>query len=220
MCKFTLKFNLVNNPLKDNWDKIYSEKEDTELSWYEEFPAPAVEMLNKCSLQKDDIIFIAGAGTSTILNYMIDNDFSNIIANDISQLALDKLKQNLGIAAENRVKFIADDLTNPTALNKLSNIALWYDRAVLHFFTKESERQNYFSLLKKILKPGGFVIIAEFSPDGPKKCNSLDTYNYDQNSIQQYLGADFTLIEFFNYTYHSPTGDPKAYIYTLFQKNA
>ncbi len=205
--------------MKADWDKIYSEKEDTELSWYEEFPAPAVEMLNKCSLQINDSIFIAGAGTSTIVNYLIDNKYSNIIANDISLISLDKLKQNLGDDVSGRVKFIADDLTNPIVLYKLSNVSLWYDRAVLHFFTKEQERLNYFSLLKKILKPGGFVIIAEFSPDGPKKCNSLDTYNYDQNSIKQYLGEDFNLIEFFNYTYLSPTGDSKAYIYTLFQKN-
>ncbi|MEO8514666.1 MAG: class I SAM-dependent methyltransferase, partial [Ignavibacteria bacterium] len=180
--------------MKEHWDKVYSGTDDDKLSWYEEFPAPAVDMLNLCRLEKNGSILIAGAGTSTIVKYLAEEGFRNIIANDISTAALEKLKNNLGDKLAGNVKFIVDDLTSPVKLNKLSNIALWYDRAVLHFFTEEEERLNYFSLLKTILKPGGYAIIAEFSPEGPRKCSSLDTFNYDGITIQNYLGDNFRLI--------------------------
>lgn len=207
-----------NIAMKEHWDKVYNSTDDNKLSWYEEFPAPAVDMLSKCNLDKNDNILIAGAGTSTIVNYLALEGYTKIIANDISSTALIKLKENLGEKLSNNVKFIIDDLTASTELSKLNNIALWYDRAVLHFFTEESQRLNYFLLLKNILKPQGYALIAEFSPEGPKKCSSLDTYNYDENSIQGYLGENFKLIYFFNHTYNTPSGASRAYVYTLFQK--
>lgn len=203
----------------EHWDKVYSGTEDNKLSWYEEFPAPAVDMLNSCELSLNDIILIAGAGTSTIVKYLITNGFKDIIATDISSVALDKLKSSLDNNSSSNVKFIVDDLTNPVELKTLCNVSLWYDRAVLHFFTDEQERLNYFSLLKNILKPDGYALIAEFSPEGPKKCSSLDTFNYDKETIQNYLGNNFKLINFFNYTYHTPSGANREYIYTLFQKS-
>lgn len=203
--------------VKEHWDKVYSGTDDNKLSWYEEFPAPVVDILNKCSLNKNECILIAGAGTSTFVNYLAQEGYNNIIATDISSVALDKLKTNLGEELSGSVKFIVDDLTEPVELNNLSGIALWYDRAVLHFFTEETGRLNYFKLLKKVIKPGGYALIAEFSPEGPKKCSSLDTYHYDEKIIQQYLGADFKMIECFNHTYITPSGASRAYIYTLFQ---
>ena len=74
------------------------------------------------------------------------DDYTNIIANDLSEKALTTLKNRLGEQAS-KVTFIADDLMHPKKLNKLSNIDLWNDRAVLHFFLKEEEKIAYFNLL-------------------------------------------------------------------------
>lgn len=204
--------------MKEYWDKIYSDTENSNTSWYEEFPAPAVEILKECVLDKNDKILIAGAGISSFVNYLADEGYKNIIATDISSVALEKLKVQLGTVKNESVRFIADDLTQPKELDKLNDIALWYDRAVLHFFTNVDQKNNYFTLLKKIVKPGGYVIIAEFSPEGPKKCSGLDTLNYDENIIQKYLGTDFELIKSLDYLYTTPSGKPRAYIYTLFQR--
>jgi SAM-dependent methyltransferase len=204
--------------MKEHWDRIYTDTEDNRLSWYEEFPAPAVKMLSECRLQKDEAILIAGAGTSTFVNYLAEKGFTKIYASDISSSALFKLKKNLGPVLSRHVTFIADDLTAPAGLNELSSIALWYDRAVLHFFTEEHQRLNYFALMNKIVKPGGYAILAEFSFEGPKKCSSLDTFNYDEILLQKYAGADFELTSHFNYRYITPSGIERDYIYTLFRK--
>jgi cyclopropane fatty-acyl-phospholipid synthase-like methyltransferase len=205
--------------MKEHWDEVYTETDDNKTGWFEEFPAPAVELLNECKLDKGDAIFIAGAGTSSFVDYLTEQNYTNIIAADISAVAIDKLKKRFNDSKSESVRFIVDDLTEPTELNKLGNLALWYDRAVLHFFTEGQQRLNYFTLLKKILMPGGYVIIAEFSPQGVKKCSGLDTLNYDSSMVQSYLGSDFKLLKTFDYLYRTPAGNPRPYIYSLFQRN-
>jgi len=70
-----------------------------------------------------------------------------------------------------------------------------------------------------VVKKDGYVIIATFSLKGAKKCSGLDVKNYDQNMLAKFLGEDFSLLEFFDYTHYMPSGEPRPYIYTLFQKN-
>ena len=84
--------------------------------------------------------------------------------------------------------------------------------------TKENNLKMYLSTLKKVIKKGGYVIIAAFSLKGAKKCSGLDVKNYDQNMLAKFLGQDFSLLEHFDYTYYMPSGEPRPCIYALFQK--
>jgi hypothetical protein len=132
---------------------------------------------------------------------------------------LNKLKERLGEEKASHVRWIVDDITHPAYIQNLRDISLWHDRAVLHFLLKENQRQEYLSTLKKVVKRGGYVIIAAFSLEGAKKCSGLDVKNYDQNMLAEFLGEDFNLLEYFDCTYHTPSGEPRPYIYTLLQKN-
>ena len=69
------------------------------------------------------------------------------------------------------------------------------------------------------LQRNRYVIISAFSLEGEKKCSGLDVKNYDQNMLVKFLGEDFSLLEYFNYKHYLPSGEPRSYIYTLFQKN-
>ena len=124
----------------------------------------------------------------------------------------------LGDAKSAKISCIVDDVTASVELSKLSNISLWYDRAVLHFFVDEQQRLGYFTLLKKIVKSGRYVIIAVFSLTGAKKCSGLDVMNYDEKILQSYLGDEFDLIKHFDYVDYTPGGDARPYIYTLFKR--
>lgn len=208
---------------KEHWNEIYSWLETEELGWYEEFPEPSLRLLSICDINKDEQILDIGAGSSTFIDHLIDLGFKNIIAVDISEKALDKLKRRLDNnkgeeAIEKVVRMIIDDITNPIHVQKLRDIAIWHDRAMLHFLLKEKDQSEYLSLLKKIIKKNGYVIIATFSLTGAKKCSGLDVKNYDQNMLAKFLGEDFRLIEYFDYIYHMPSGAARPYIYTLFQK--
>jgi hypothetical protein len=73
-------------------------------------------------------------------------------------------------------------------------------------------------VLKTLEGYGIRVIIAAFSLKGAKNCTGLDVKNYDHDLLAEFLGEDFKLLEYFDHTYHMPSGEPRPYIYTLFQK--
>lgn len=205
---------------ESHWNNAYRKTPLKSLGWYEESPKASLELIGDCNLEEDAFIFNAGAGASTLIECLLNDGFTNIVVNDISSSALIELKNNLSKHNHSNVEFIVDDLTNPTSLLKLKNVNLWHDRAVLHFFTTEEQRLNYFSLLKKIVKVGGFVILAEFNLEGAKKCCGLDVFNYNDVMLQEYLGVDFDLLKSFNYTYTQPSGNTREYVYTLFKRSA
>lgn len=204
--------------IKEHWNKVYASNNTEKLGWYEETPEPSIKLLTMCNLDKDAAIFDVGAGATTLVDYLVDKGYTNITAVDISEVALQKLKERLGKEKSLSVKWIVDDLTQPKYINQLKDIALWHDRAVLHFLVEKSWQQTYFSTLKRIVQKGGYVIIAAFSIGGAKKCSGLSVVNYDCNMLSEKLGNEFELIEAFDYIYHMPSGDIRPYIYTLFQK--
>ncbi len=208
----------MNDLMKQHWDEIYEALDVDELTWYEEIPEPSIKLLSKCNIKKDDSVLDVGAGASTFIDYLIGQGFKNIIATDISEIALNKLKERLGKEKSSMVRWIVDDITQPVHVQNLRDITVWHDRAVLHFLLEENQQNMYLSTLKKVIKKGGYVIIATFSLKGAKKCSGLDVKNYDQNMLAEFLGKDFSLLEYFDYTFHMPSGEPRPYIYTLFHK--
>ncbi len=205
--------------MKEHWDEIYEALDADELTWYEEIPEASMKLLSECHINKDESILDVGAGASTFIDYLINQGYSNIIATDISEIALNKLKERLGEEKASLIRWIVDDITQPAHIQNLRNIAVWHDRAVLHFLLEENQQQMYLSTLKKVIKKGGYVIIAAFSLKGAKKCSGLNIKNYDQNMLAEFLGKDFSLLDYFDYIHYMPSREPRPYVYTLFQRN-
>lgn len=203
--------------LKSHWEKVYTKNKYESLGWFEENPQPSIDLLEKCNLSADDLILNAGAGASTFIDELVNKGYENIVATDLSLAALESLQQRLGEQAS-KVQFIEDDLTKPQKLQQVKNVKLWHDRAVLHFFIDEKDQNTYFDLLKKVIAPNGFVIIAAFAIGGATKCSGLPIKNYNIQMLSNKLGDDFELIESFDFLYHTPSGNPRDYIYTLYQK--
>ena len=202
---------------ENHWNKAYQNNVVEKLGWFEDDPVASFDLIEKCNLSKDALIFNAGAGATTLITLLLEKGYSNILVNDISSLALNKLKNS--IDSNSNVRFFVDDLTNPITLLDVKNIDLWHDRAVLHFFTSKDQQLSYFNLLKKIVREGGYVIFSEFGIDGAKKCCGLDIVNYSEKMFQDRLGDDFELLESFNHLYSHPSnGNTRKYIYTLFKR--
>jgi hypothetical protein len=66
-----------------------------------------------------------GAGASAFIDYLINQGFSNIIAADISETALNKLKERLGEEKASEVRWIVDDITQPIHIQNLRDISVW-----------------------------------------------------------------------------------------------
>lgn len=203
--------------LKTHWNKAYN-KDDNQLGWFEEHPAQTMQLIESCMLDKDARILNVGVGTTTLIDSLLNEGFNNLIANDLSDLALQKLKKRILKSHNYNLNCLVDDLTNTSELHLLNNIDLWIDRAVLHFFLKDEEQNAYFNLINNIITKGGFVLIAVFALDGAEKCCGLDIKRYNVEMLQNGLGEKFHLIKSFNHTFINPFGGERPYVYTLFQK--
>jgi cyclopropane fatty-acyl-phospholipid synthase-like methyltransferase len=212
----------MNDLMKKHWNEIYTYLEEDEVGWYEEIPESSIKLLSKCNINKEDPILDIGSGASLFIDYLIEKGFKNIIAVDISEDALEKSKKriqkNLMGKEEIPVRWIVDDITAPVYIQDLKDIAVWHDRAVLHFLIEENDQKKYLDLLNKVIKKNGYVIIATFSLKGVKKCAGLDVKNYDHNMLTIFLGSEYKLIEYFDHVQHTPSGELRPYIYTLFKK--
>jgi len=205
--------------LQSYWNKIYEKKAFDSLGWYEEYPEQSLKLIEKCGLNKDARIINVGTGASTLIDSLLNNGYNNIIASDISFSSMKKLKERLGALEGSKVQWIVDDLANSNQLTKIEKLELWHDRAVLHFLTEKNDQDAYFTLLNKLVKKEGFVIIAVFNTDGATMCSGLPVVRYSSLQISNKLGEGYELKEELNYTFTMPSGDTREYVYTLFRRS-
>ncbi len=203
--------------LKEHWNKVYLNSADEKLGWYEEFPQESICLIDKCNLSPDSVILNVGAGTTTLIEFLLLMGYRNIIATDISNDSLTKLKTGFG-NEKDKIMWIADDLTHPVLLKNIPPVDLWIDRAVLHFFTESQDQDTYFELLKSKVRKGGFVLFAEFNLKGATKCSGLPIHRYSEEILVEKLGDNFTLTDSFEYLFSTPSGAERPYVYTLFRK--
>jgi len=168
--------------MKEHWNAVYDSRETTQTGWYEETPEQCIDLIEKCNIDTNETILDVGVGASTLIDNLILLGYKSIVAVDISEIALKKLKERLGENASS-VTLIEDDLTNPEHLQKLEDVAIWHNRVVLHFLTQESDRDKYLATLQQAVKKGGYVIMAAFSLDDASKCSGLDVRRYDHKML-------------------------------------
>ena len=143
---------------KEHWEKIYSEKELTEVSWYQPTPETSIQLIVENS-SKDDAIIDIGAGDSFLVDNLLELGYTNISVLDISANAISRAKKRLGDKAD-LVTWIISDVTEfiPT-----TEYDLWHDRAAFHFLRDEVDVKCYKNAVNKGLSQNGNVIIGAFS---------------------------------------------------------
>jgi len=208
----------MSSSTKEHWNNVYSSGSVKQLGWYEAEPEVSLKMIKNCLIDRDDPILDIGAGATTLIDCLIEQNYENITAMDISEVALQVLRMRLGSEKASLVQMLVDDVTNPTAVLELQDIAIWHDRALLHFLTEDVQRQVYLSVLKKVLRSEGYVIIAAFAKHGASKCSGLNVERYDTKSLAALLGGEFELKESVDYQYQMLSGDVRPYVYSRFQR--
>jgi SAM-dependent methyltransferase len=94
---------------------------------------------------------------------------------------------------------------------------VWHDRAVFHFLTTPEARAAYVSNIRRSVKPGGYVIVATFGPEGPERCSGLPVCRYDAVALSNELGEDFTLVESLLDVHLTPGGASQQFLYCSFR---
>lgn len=197
-----------------HWEGVYSEREDTQLSWHQDDPSISLELCELAGMQSASSVIDIGSGTSRFAARLIEKGLSDIAVLDVSQSALDRSRRQLGPVSE-RIEWITADVTNWSPDRSYD---LWHDRAVFHFLVNAEDRVLYRDRLCRCLLPGGHAIIATFPPDGPEKCSGLPVLRYDPEALRKELGEDFTLIAHRRHMHHTPWGSAQPFQFSLLRK--
>jgi len=200
----------------EHWNSIYSGTEDSKLGWFEKDPTQTLTLLDQIPGWKGSRIFIPGAGTSVLIEHLLQEN-ATLILNDISDEALEGLKTRLQ-NADQKIHWLCQDISQPIT-DKLVGIDIWIDRAVLHFLREEQAISGYFANLISVLKPGGHALFAEFSTTGATKCAGLELHRYSVKELSERLGTNFDLLAHFEHDFVNPNGEKRPYVYALYKRN-
>ncbi len=200
---------------KTHWERVYSTKGETGVSWYQGEPRLSLELIRSVAPPARGRIIDVGGGASVLVDRLLDLPFEKIAVLDISETALTHAKARLGERAD-RVEWITADITEVDHL-KLGTFDIWHDRAVFHFLTEAADRRRYVELARQTLPDGGHLVIACFADDGPKRCSDLDVCRYNAESMATELGDGFTLVREAREMHITPWGSPQAFFYGVFR---
>lgn len=200
--------------IKDHWEHIYQTKNLKEVSWYQDKPKISLELIKSFNLTKEASIIDVGGGDANLADYLLKVGFENISVLDISQTALDQVKNRLGKKAKN-LKFIQADAADFQPEEKYH---LWHDRATVHFLTEGWQIKKYLKTLKDSVVSGGYVILATFSEKGPVKCSGRKIKQYSIEDMKELLSNKFENLECRNIDHTTPSGVVQNFTFCSFMK--
>lgn len=195
---------------KPHWEKIYHTKAPDQVSWYQVCPELSLKLIQQTGVNSSASIIDVGGGASTLVDFLLQNEFANLTVLDLSATALETSKRRLGDQAH-QVTWIEADITQ--AHLPPHGYDVWHDRAVFHFLTQVEDRHRYVEQVKQSVKPDGFVIVATFGPEGPLRCSGLEIVRYSPDALHSEFGADFQLLESRQETHQTPFGSEQQFIY-------
>lgn len=138
----------------------------------------------------EDSVIDVGGGDSRHVDELLARGYRDLTVLDLSDVALERARHRLGVRAES-VTWIHSDVTRYAPPRSWD---LWHDRAVFHFLVGEHERDAYRDVASRAIKPGGRLIVAVFSIDGPDRCAGLPVCRYDTESLHHAFRPEFELV--------------------------
>jgi SAM-dependent methyltransferase len=194
----------------EHWENVYRTKDFDAVSWYAPHLAESLRLIKQLAPDKTAAIVDIGAGESTLVDDLLHHHYLDLSVLDISVTAIDFSKQRLGAQAE-QVGWHVGDITQYHFGSK--KFDLWHDRAVFHFLTDPAARHAYIELVRRSVKPGGYVLMATFGPNGPLKCSGLEVVRYDAQSLHNEFGEGFSLQGDELTMHHTPMGTDQQFLY-------
>ena len=201
---------------KAHWEQVYAAKLPTDVSWYEPVPAQSLALIRATGEPLTAPILDVGGGASTLVDHLLESGYSDITVVDIAARALQHAQFRLGHLAS-RVTWIEADITHFQSSRVFS---IWHDRAVFHFLTDVNDRERYFAVLRRTLRPGGHLVLATFGPQGPTRCSGLGVQRYSEREISGLLGSDFALRMHRVEEHRTPTGAVQQFLHGWWQAAA
>ena len=203
----------MSESLKQHWENVYETKDSTKASWHQGVPAKSMALIRSTEIPIEAPVIDVGGGASTLVDILMNSQYSDISVMDISAAALAKARERLGEAAGS-VTWIESEVT---AFEPLRRYYLWHDRAVFHFLTDASDVRKYLDVLRTALIPRGHFVLATFGPEGPDSCSGLPVQRYSIEKLTDLLQEEFELRTFELEDHSTPTGTVQQFLYSWWQ---
>lgn len=197
---------------KTHWEGVYGAKAPESVSWYQPQASRSLELIKESGVGPFGRIIDVGAGASVLVDNLLDAGYRDLTVLDISAAALERARSRLGARAGD-VTWIESDVTGTDL--PAGAFDLWHDRAVFHFLVDPGDRQAYLQVLRRALRPGGYVIIATFAEDGPERCSGLPVQRYSPQQLHAQLGDAFALVQHEREEHRTPGGAVQRFQYSL-----
>ena len=198
---------------KTHWENVYTAKGEKEVSWYQDSPAPSLDLIALTGVSRDAAIIDIGGGASRLVDHLLAQGFERLTVLDLSAAALDAAKARLG---ENATK-IRWEVADITKWNPPGTYDLWHDRAAFHFLTETADQSAYVARVKQAVSPGGHLIIGTFALDGPERCSGLPIVRHNSASLSALLGPQFNLIDARRHEHATPSGAMQRFQFSTFR---
>jgi 2-polyprenyl-3-methyl-5-hydroxy-6-metoxy-1,4-benzoquinol methylase len=198
-----------------HWEGVYTTKGEKEVSWYQDNPAPSLDLIALTGVSKQASIVDIGGGASRLVDQLLAQGFERLTVLDLSAAALDAAKTRLGEKAA-KVRWEVADITT---WESPGSYDLWHDRAAFHFLTEQTDQSAYIERVRKAVNPGGHVIIGTFALDGPERCSGLPIVRHDAASLSALLGPDFHLIDTRRHEHTTPWGAVQRFQFSTFRRS-
>jgi SAM-dependent methyltransferase len=199
---------------QSHWETVYTTKGEHEVSWFQENPAPSVELIDLARPAPETAIVDIGGGASHLVDSLIARGFKHVTVLDISQAALDVAKARLGERAREAEWIVAD----VTKWHPARSFDIWHDRAAFHFLVDPADRASYVACMKQAVRPGGHIIIGTFAIDGPEKCSGLSVNRYDAAGLARELGEGFELVDSRRQEHLTPWSSAQRFQFCIFRR--
>jgi SAM-dependent methyltransferase len=203
------------HPEKDHWENIYLTRQPRQQSWTEEVPVISLKFIHDFRLPKTARIIDIGGGDSRLVDFLLDEGFSDITVLDISATALQKARQRLGERSE-KVKWVEKDITTFECGDTFD---CWHDRAAFHFLTSEQNILTYLSIVRHCVKKKGYTIIGTFSDKGPDHCSGLPVRRYNEQLLTHELSNGFKKIRCITQDHITPFQSRQNFLFCSFRRN-
>jgi hypothetical protein len=81
---------------QSHWENVYTGKGENEVSWFQENPAPSLELIAEIGAVPSSAIIDIGGGASRLVDHLIEHGFQDVTVLDLSAAALHAAKARLG----------------------------------------------------------------------------------------------------------------------------
>jgi len=193
-----------------HWDSVFRTKTPDELSWHRPHLDLSVELIQRFAPSRSASIIDVGAGESTLVDDLLALNYERLTVLDIASAAIEESQKRLKTIAD-RVHWLIGDVTE-VALST-GPFDVWHDRAVFHFLVDAEQRRKYVRAVLNTVRPGGYVIVSTFGPQGPRKCSGLQVMRYDAESLHGEFGKQFRIEESTVEIHQTPWGADQQFVY-------